>query len=293
MIRRPPRSTQSRSSAASDVYKRQIVDTVECLGHDTVKLLIDFLLRPVVTVVVLNPLEVGDGDTASVAQNVRDDKSAVLLKNFVCIRVDPTIRQLDDDLRLDVLCVVLEDSVLESCRNIDVDVQCAQLLVGHVVEPFIPLHSAVLGLIGLQIIGVDTLGVVDATVDHRNGNDLCAIFLMKDPGSIEADIAKTLNGDSGALEAHAHLLCSEAQAIDTAKPSRCSPAKRPAEDERLARHESRRVMAGQLAVLIDHPCHNLAIGVDIRSRNIAVGADKCPQRTDVSRESLSSSPVDN
>src|SRR5450756_2922299 len=28
MIRRPPRSTQSRSSAASDVYKRQSVDTV-------------------------------------------------------------------------------------------------------------------------------------------------------------------------------------------------------------------------------------------------------------------------
>src|SRR5680860_1913772 len=27
MIRRPPRSTQSRSSAASDVYKRQVVDT--------------------------------------------------------------------------------------------------------------------------------------------------------------------------------------------------------------------------------------------------------------------------
>src|SRR5450756_453000 len=26
MIRRPPRSTQSRSSAASDVYKRQILD---------------------------------------------------------------------------------------------------------------------------------------------------------------------------------------------------------------------------------------------------------------------------
>mgnify|MGYP007112055611 CR=1 FL=1 len=28
MIRRPPRSTQSRSSAASDVYKRQAVDHV-------------------------------------------------------------------------------------------------------------------------------------------------------------------------------------------------------------------------------------------------------------------------
>src|SRR5450756_3085620 len=28
MIRRPPRSTQSRSSAASDVYKRQVLDEV-------------------------------------------------------------------------------------------------------------------------------------------------------------------------------------------------------------------------------------------------------------------------
>src|SRR5450756_2738940 len=27
MIRRPPRSTQSRSSAASDVYKRQVIDS--------------------------------------------------------------------------------------------------------------------------------------------------------------------------------------------------------------------------------------------------------------------------
>ena len=29
MIRRPPRSTQSRSSAASDVYKRQIIIAVK------------------------------------------------------------------------------------------------------------------------------------------------------------------------------------------------------------------------------------------------------------------------
>src|SRR5450756_2491556 len=31
MIRRPPRSTQSRSSAASDVYKRQGLDTSVCV----------------------------------------------------------------------------------------------------------------------------------------------------------------------------------------------------------------------------------------------------------------------
>src|SRR5450756_2998496 len=33
MIRRPPRSTQSRSSAASDVYKRQVVETARGLEN--------------------------------------------------------------------------------------------------------------------------------------------------------------------------------------------------------------------------------------------------------------------
>src|SRR5450756_2961991 len=34
MIRRPPRSTQSRSSAASDVYKRQVIRDVLIQGFD-------------------------------------------------------------------------------------------------------------------------------------------------------------------------------------------------------------------------------------------------------------------
>src|SRR5450756_2524586 len=34
MIRRPPRSTQSRSSAASDVYKRQGLRRLAVLHHD-------------------------------------------------------------------------------------------------------------------------------------------------------------------------------------------------------------------------------------------------------------------
>ena len=43
MIRRPPRSTQSSSSAASDVYKRQVVYCLEETdnGKDLQKLLID------------------------------------------------------------------------------------------------------------------------------------------------------------------------------------------------------------------------------------------------------------
>src|SRR5665809_162804 len=49
MIRRPPRSTQSRSSAASDVYKRQVVPLVEvdepALGHQVVRLVVNPVAR--------------------------------------------------------------------------------------------------------------------------------------------------------------------------------------------------------------------------------------------------------
>src|SRR5680860_264479 len=38
MIRRPPRSTQSRSSAASDVYKRQSLDGVNLIKDDQLAL---------------------------------------------------------------------------------------------------------------------------------------------------------------------------------------------------------------------------------------------------------------
>src|SRR5450756_3114237 len=47
MIRRPPRSTQSRSSAASDVYKRQEFDFVPLSEGTVTKGDIDFIVRKV------------------------------------------------------------------------------------------------------------------------------------------------------------------------------------------------------------------------------------------------------
>src|SRR5450756_3058690 len=63
MIRRPPRSTQSRSSAASDVYKRQALDDDvlevaphHVLHHDVVRAVLD---APVVHVHDVRLVEVG------------------------------------------------------------------------------------------------------------------------------------------------------------------------------------------------------------------------------------------
>src|SRR5450756_1717985 len=103
MIRRPPRSTQSRSSAASDVYKRQVEDVAEHergalaalrpgqhregapVGHRHDVRLLDLLVpadrgavegRPALEHVV--ELAVGDLDHLEVAEDVREPQLDVL-----------------------------------------------------------------------------------------------------------------------------------------------------------------------------------------------------------------------
>src|SRR5450756_597226 len=55
MIRRPPRSTQSRSSAASDVYKRQVCERV----IELVLQLLFFLVVPLLMIAISNGLRDG------------------------------------------------------------------------------------------------------------------------------------------------------------------------------------------------------------------------------------------
>src|SRR5450756_1376809 len=71
MIRRPPRSTQSRSSAASDVYKRQVVD-VQCIWPGTVKVAECFDTKVITTEANVKipgamhvPFEAGNADEAA------------------------------------------------------------------------------------------------------------------------------------------------------------------------------------------------------------------------------------
>src|SRR5659263_782702 len=75
MIRRPPRSTQSRSSAASDVYKRQDSLGMVCLGYkDTLSVTMDDMLHHTKAVVrgTTNALVVGDMPFMSYQTSVYD-----------------------------------------------------------------------------------------------------------------------------------------------------------------------------------------------------------------------------
>merc|ERR550517_944997 len=65
---------------------------------------------------VFQPLEVGDGDTASVDVHVRDDQGTVLLQDLVGSRGDWSVGGLADDLGLHLVCIAFVDHLLHGSR---------------------------------------------------------------------------------------------------------------------------------------------------------------------------------
>src|SRR5450756_3260468 len=90
MMRRPPRSTQSRSSAASDVYKRQVDNGEGACQHHVGGLLAGFLIVTIDDVVL-----------AGVEGEVAVDDLLQLVQRCVerphDVSLGPLARYVDDD----------------------------------------------------------------------------------------------------------------------------------------------------------------------------------------------------
>ena len=78
---------------------------------------------------VLHLLEVGDGHTAGVGQEVGDDEAVLLAEDAVALRCRRSVRELATDLRVDVGSVLLRDDVLERGREDDVHRQLEEIRV--------------------------------------------------------------------------------------------------------------------------------------------------------------------
>src|SRR5680860_1925749 len=100
MIRLPPRSTQSRSSAASDVYKRQLIDISGAVDETILALALDSALRRGLTFIPLMRCRLaaigtqGRRGMAAVQDLLSQrERSAGLVESPLEIRVERVLRR--------------------------------------------------------------------------------------------------------------------------------------------------------------------------------------------------------
>lgn len=69
---------------------------------------------------VLEPLEVADCDTSSVAEHIRQEADSLFEENILALAGCWSVGSLDDELALELVCVVDVDGLLEGCWDEDV-----------------------------------------------------------------------------------------------------------------------------------------------------------------------------
>ena len=76
-------------------------DVVEAIHHDFFEAIIDQLFVPEVALTILDPLEVGYSDAASIGQNVWNDENALVLENGIGAERGGAICAFTQDAGLD------------------------------------------------------------------------------------------------------------------------------------------------------------------------------------------------
>ncbi len=92
----------------------------EGLDHYPLQTVVDVVLIPEKFLQVLNPLEVGDGDTASIGEDVGDHQDAPLMKNGIGVGSGGAVGSFGHDARLDAVGILQGDLVLQGGGNQDV-----------------------------------------------------------------------------------------------------------------------------------------------------------------------------
>ncbi len=80
---------------------------------------------------VLDPLEVGDGHTASVRQDVGYDRHAALLEGGIGCRANWRIRRLDDQPCPHLAHIARVDGIFQRRRHQDVYIEREKLVIRH------------------------------------------------------------------------------------------------------------------------------------------------------------------
>ena len=195
---------------------------------------------------ILQPLEVGDGDTSGVDVHIRDDQAPVGLQDLVSSRSDWAVGRLGDDLCLDLVRVPRVDHLLHGGRHEDVAGLVHDVLTGVLLSSRKANNGAVFKFPVLQGLWIDSVRIVDRSVPLGNAHTGCPSSGQV-AASMEADVAKTLHNIRLAAPArrlpdHRHvvrLLDEVVDPVEDASPSCRSPAMDSSLIDRFACHTGR------------------------------------------------------
>ncbi len=92
--------------------------------------------------------------------------------------------------------------------------------------------------------------------------------------AIEPALPKPWTATRGLRQVHAEVAGGLDDAVDAAAGGRLVATLRAAEADRLAGDDARDGVAGVHRVGVHHPGHDLGVGVDVRGRDVLLGADE-------------------
>jgi len=186
--------------------RRSLRDLVAHRLNDLNVLLLSVLLRHSArgdVVQILQPLEVGTGDTTSVGKHVWHHDDATLFKGSLGTESGGAVCTLEDDLAVQLICVVLIDSFLLGGGDQDITLLFHELevvelgLLNRTVEAE---EGATRRKVVFHSVDIQAVRVVDRGVVLDDADDLCAV-LLEEFGCPVADRAETLHYNGLASDA--------------------------------------------------------------------------------------------
>ena len=239
------------------------------------ELLVDDRLAPVVAVEVLDPLEVADRHAAGVAQDVGDHEHAVAERGSTSASgvVGPLAASaISRALIRPALRSVIWFSRAAGMRMSQSTSRTSALRdVGRAGEA---LDRAVLALPGDDLGDVEAGRACGCHRSSRRRRRPSSPRREMSRAAIEPALPKPWTATRRSWQVHAQVARRLDDRVDAAAGRRLVAALRAAEADRLAGDDARDRVADVHRVGVHHPGHDLGVGVDVRRRDVLLGADE-------------------
>jgi len=152
---------------------------------------------------VLEPLEVGAGDTTSIDKHVWSANDALGFKDLISLVGGWAVSSLEDSAHLDLVSVASVQRLLDGSWDHAVSLleEEGVGVLGSVLSGFwISCEGSVLGQVVLHVVNLEAVWVVDSRVVFDDGSDLSTVSLNELGGPV-ADGTESLHNEGLVLDA--------------------------------------------------------------------------------------------